>query len=137
MATAASTVTTPGILQRLGEYKPSKTALFWACTACIVATVAIGFTWGGWVTGKSARTMGDKAASGAEASLAAAICADRFMTGTDARAQTALLMKTESYQRGDFLVRGGWLTLPGRKDPVGGAADLCAQQIVSTVPSDN
>jgi hypothetical protein len=46
-------------------------------------------------------------------------------------------MKTETYRRADALVQGGWLTLPGRKDPVAGAADLCVQQIASTAPFDN
>jgi hypothetical protein len=133
MATTAS-MGTQGFKTRVQDYKASKTTLFWACAACIVATVAIGFTWGGWTTGASARMMGEKAATTAEANLAGGICATRFATGPDVQAQTALLMKTATYDRADFLVKGGWLALPGQKEPIAGAADLCAQQIASAVP---
>ena len=37
-----------------GDYRPSKATWFWSCVACVVATMVIGFTWGGWVTGGTA-----------------------------------------------------------------------------------
>jgi hypothetical protein len=46
-----------------------------------------------------------------------------------------LLLDRESqrlrYQRGDMLVKGGWLTLPGSAEPVVGAANICAQKLTS------
>ena len=40
--------------QRFADYRPSKTVLFWSCAGCVAATMIIGFTWGGWVTGGTA-----------------------------------------------------------------------------------
>ena len=120
MTTAVSIATTPGILKRVGAYKASKTVVFGACTACIAATIAVGFTWGGWLTSSSARTMGDRAASGAEAKLAAAICVDRFLTGPDARTQTARTHENAKrpacrLPRAGRVAHPAWTERPGRR----------------------
>jgi hypothetical protein len=66
--------------------------------------------------------------------LAAADCISRFKSGPDATAQLAALKKADSYDRGDLIKKAGWATMPGTKNPVEGAADACAQQLVSTSP---
>jgi hypothetical protein len=40
------------------------------------------------------------------------------------------LKETDAWSRDEFIKKGGWVTLPGAKDPVPGAADLCTQQLV-------
>lgn len=40
--------------QRLREARPAKTILFWSWVAAAVATMIVGFTWGGWVMGSTA-----------------------------------------------------------------------------------
>jgi hypothetical protein len=116
-------------LARWHEYRPTKTAWFWSCVACVVATMIVGFYWGGWVTGGSASAMAKKAADDARAQLTAAVCVYRFESAKDASAQLASLKKAAAWDRDDFIKKGGWVTLPGMKDPVSGAADLCAQQL--------
>jgi hypothetical protein len=137
MATTMSFGYSDGIVHRARTYKASKSIVAVTCAACIAATVALGFTWGGWVTSTAAAAMADRAVVGGEANLAADICVDRFITGRDAVAQTARLKSTETWARGDFMRQGGWLALPGRTNPVAGAADLCIQKILGiTVSSD-
>jgi hypothetical protein len=121
--------------RRWEGYRPSKGIWLWSCVACIAATMLIGFTWGGWVTGGTATTMAADAAAGASAQLAAADCVSRFDSGPDATAQLAALKKADSYERGDLVRKAGWTTMPGSKDPVAGAADICAQQLVSATPA--
>jgi GH24 family phage-related lysozyme (muramidase) len=121
----------PSLGRRWEDYQPSKGIWFWSCAACITATIVIGFTWGGWVTGGTATKMAADAAAGASAQLAAADCIHRFENGPDASAQLTALKKAESYQRSDLLQKGGWATMPGSKDPVEGAALICAQQLVN------
>ena len=41
--------------QRWSEAKPTKTVAFWCCVASAVLTMIVGFSWGGWVTGGTAR----------------------------------------------------------------------------------
>jgi hypothetical protein len=120
--------------QRWASYRPSKGILLWSCVACIVATMVIGFSWGGWVTGGTATKMAADAADGARVQLVAADCISRFKSSPDAIAQLAALKKADSYDRADMIVKAGWATMPGSKDPVERAADACAQQLVSTSP---
>jgi hypothetical protein len=71
--------------------------------------------------------MASEAADGARARLASASCVTRFSQGSDAVAQLAVLKKASSYEQGDIIKKGGWVTMPGSTEPVAGAADICAQ----------
>lgn len=33
--------------RRWEEYHPSKAIWFWSCLGCVVATIVVGFAWGG------------------------------------------------------------------------------------------
>ena len=114
--------------QRFEEYRPSKTALFWSCVACIAATLIVGFAWGGWVTGSTADEMASDAAKSARAEVAAVLCVDKFMAQPDAAAQLAALKDRSSWQRGNFVEKGGWAKVAGQR--YDDAADVCAEQLV-------
>jgi len=118
-----------GMSQRFQEYRPSKAALFWSCVACIVATIIVGFAWGGWVTGGSARAMAEKAADQGRAQVAAAVCVENFMAAGDARPHLASLKEiTSSWQQENFIEKGGWAMIGDQK--YDGAAELCADQLM-------
>jgi hypothetical protein len=121
----------PGLGRRWAEYRPSKPTWFWSCVACVVATLIIGFAWGGWVTGGSAAQMAAKSADEARDTIMAAVCVSQFENSPDRVAQLALLKKADSWGRNDFITKGGWVTPPGMKDPVTGAAGLCVQKLMS------
>lgn len=115
--------------EQFDNYRPSKTALFWSCVACVIVTIVIGFGWGGWVTGGTAEEMVDDAAEQSRAQLAAAICVDRFMAGNETRAQLVELKDLSSYQRGEFIEDGTWAVMPGSEQASDEAAELCADQL--------
>ena len=119
------------ILRRWEAYRPTKGAWLWTSAGCVVATIVVGFAWGGWVTGGTATRMASDAADGARAQLAATVCVAAFNRGPDAVAQLAALKKASSYQRGDMIVKGGWVTIPGSVDPVAGAADICVEKLIN------
>jgi hypothetical protein len=119
---------------RWEDYRASKTVLFWACAACVVATLIIGFTWGGWVKGSTADRMAAQAATQARADLAAAVCVSRFGIDSDAVANLAALKASDTWKRSDYIEKGGWATLAGMKEPVDGAANLCAQRLMEPAP---
>jgi hypothetical protein len=121
----------PSYMQRIEDYRPSKSALFWSCALCVVATMIVGFAWGGWVTGGTATAMAKKAADDAGTNLAAAVCVVRFKSDPTHAVQLASLTKIERWDRESFITKGGWATLPGMKEPMTGAADLCAQQLMA------
>ena len=120
------------LMQRFESYRPTKAALGWCCALCAIATMIVGFTWGGWVAGGTAAEMADKAAAGASAKLAAAVCAAQFKRAPDMAVQLVALNKLDTWQRGDFIKKGGWATLPGMTDAVTGAADLCARELTDS-----
>jgi hypothetical protein len=122
-------------MERFENYRPSKTALAWCCVLSVIATIVVGFAFGGWVTGGTATAMADSAGERAGAKLAAEVCIAQFNHNPDAQTQLAALTKLESWDRAGFVTKGGWATLPGGKNPVTGAADLCAQRLTSTTLS--
>jgi hypothetical protein len=117
--------------QRWEAMQPSKTVLAWSCVACTAGAVLLGFTWGGWVTGGSARSMADAAAAGARDQLVASICVDRFQAGSDATAQLVALKELRNWDRGSFIEKGGWVAMPDKSVATTAAARLCAEQLAA------
>jgi hypothetical protein len=99
----------PDLLQRFEQYRASKRVLLWSCAGSAILTIVIGFSWGGWVTGGTAREMAANSAAQARQELAAVICVDRFMAATDAGVKLAALKEiTSSYGQSKFVEDGGW-----------------------------
>ncbi len=64
--------------------------------------------------------------------MAAADSIVRLDNGPDATAQLAALKKADSsYEQADLIKKYGWAMTPGSKDPVEGAADICARNLVT------
>ena len=127
-------------LQWFDQYRASKSVLFWACAGSMVLATVVGFSWGGWVTGGTARAMADKSAAQARQELIAGVCVDRFMAASDAGNQlTTLQEMTSAYTRGKFVQDGGWAVIPVASSaepsvPVSmtdqrEAAELCAENL--------
>ena len=120
-----------GFSQRWVAFRPSKAIWFWSCVACVVVTMVVGFVWGGWTTGGTAAKMASDAADHARAELAATMCVTRFMEAPNAATHLATLKKTDSWERGDMIQKGGWATIAGVKEVPSGTDDLCAQKLAS------
>ena len=109
--------------QRVREYHPSKSGLFWACAGGAILATVVGFAWGGWVTGGSAQSKATDSAAQARQEMASLVCVDRFMAAPDVGIQlTALKEITSSYQQAKFIAEGGWAVIMPVSDPVDRAA---------------
>jgi hypothetical protein len=117
--------------QRWQEYQPSKGVWLWSCVACIVLTMIVGFTWGGWVTGGSAQTMAAQAEQEAREQLIASICVERFVNEPNAAGNLAELKEASTYDQDNYIEEGGWITVEALEDQVTEAADLCADRLVA------
>jgi hypothetical protein len=117
------------LMQRWNEYRPTREHLVWTLLIGIVATLIIGFGPGGWVTGGTARTMVEDAASSSRHELAAAVCAEHFMRASDARTRLAKLQALEWWKQDDHVADGGWATMPGEKEADGVVAQMCAKRL--------
>jgi pimeloyl-ACP methyl ester carboxylesterase len=127
-------------LQWFDQYRASKTVLFWACAGSAVLATVVGFSWGGWVTGGTAREMAEQSAAQGRQEVAALVCVERFMAAPDMAAQlTALKGIDRSYQRDKFVEDGGWAIIPvgssAEASTPGSSADhrkaagLCAEEL--------
>jgi hypothetical protein len=124
--------------QRFDDYQASKAVLFWACAGSAMAATIVGFSWGGWVTGGSAREMAEKSAAQARQELATVVCVDRFMAAPDAGTQLGALKEiTSPSAQGKFVEEGGWAIIVPASSPTDykaradhrEAAGRCAEEL--------
>ena len=104
----------------------------WGAIGGAIALAVIGFSWGGWMTGGNATEAASQSAKSAVVAALAPICATQFRDQTDAAAKLAELKALSSYERSDFVIKGGWATMPGSKDPVNGVAYSCVEILTAS-----
>lgn len=120
----------PGLIQRFEQFQPTKPMLFWACVGSVAATIAIGFTWGGWVTGGTAQSMATTAEEQGRAELAATICVERFLAAPNSSVQLAELKDAGgTFRQRQFIEAGEWAIMPDRGGATRLAATLCAERL--------
>ena len=85
----------PSMLQ--GE---SLKRLLQGAAAGAVATMFVGFYWGGWSLASTADKMAKERSELAVIAALAPVCADKFRALPDAEAKKAALSKVESWKRG-------------------------------------
>ena len=113
--------------QRWNQARPTKTVVVGSWVAAAVVTVIVGFTWGGWVTGGTARSM----VANAVVSRLAPICVVQFNADPGKVGRLKELTETSTWERGDYLKKHGWATMPGQTSPDTSVADECARLLVS------
>jgi hypothetical protein len=110
----------PSILQ--GE---SLTRLLQGIAAGAVATIVIGFYWGGWTLGSTVEKQVQDAAQASIVRVLAPICADKFQRSADASTNLQALKKADSWKRDEIIQKAGWATFPG-SEPDLKVAEACA-----------
>ncbi|MEQ9247340.1 MAG: hypothetical protein RLO21_15250 [Nitratireductor sp.] len=120
------------VTQRWDDYQPTKSTLVWACAAAAVATMILGFTWGGWVTGGTSRDLATTAGTAARGELAGAICVERFNAAPNAAGRLAELKAiTSASAKRQFVEAGGWATMPGQTSPDRRGVEACADALAA------
>jgi hypothetical protein len=115
----------PSILQ--GE---SLTRLLQGAAVGAVATMFVGFYWGGWSIASTADKVAKERSELAVIAALAPVCADRFRALPDADAKKAALSKVESWKRRDEFPKE-LVTLPGESYPSSGLVDACYTLLVA------
>jgi hypothetical protein len=116
----------PAILE--GE---SLTRLVQGAIAGFIATVVIGFNWGGWTLESTSKQMSEKHASAALVAVLAPMCADKFRGASDASLNRAEFEKVSSWMQDSYIQKGGWATFPGMAAPDLSIAQACAKLLAS------
>ena len=116
----------PLILQ--GE---SRTRLLQGIAIGAVASIVIGFSWGGWVTGGTADKVAADRANTAVLTALTPICVEKFLHNSDAKANLVSLQKISStWEQGQYLEKGGWATPPGATSSDYQLGRACAEKLV-------
>jgi hypothetical protein len=115
----------PSILQ--GE---SLTRLLQGAAVGAVATMIVGFNWGGWSLGSTADKMAKERSDLAVVSALAPVCADKFRALPDAAAKTVALSKVDSWKRADEFPKE-FVTLPGETYPSSALVAACSALLLA------
>ena len=116
----------PSILQA-----ESRTRLLQGMAIGAVASMVIGFSWGGWVTSGTADKLAAEQAKTAVVAALVPICVEQFQHNSEAKANLAALQKISSnWEQGQYVEKGGWATPPGTTSADYHLARLCAEKLV-------
>jgi len=116
----------PSILQ--GE---SRTRLLQGIAIGAIASMAIGFSWGGWVTGSTANKLAAEQASAAVVTALTPLCVEKFLQNNDSKANLEVLKKISlNWEQGNYVEKGGWAAQPGATSSDYHLARACAEKLI-------
>ncbi len=98
--------------------------LLQGAAAGAVATIVVGFYWGGWSLGSSADKMAKERSELAVVAALAPVCADKFRALPDAGAKQVALSKVELVEASGRIPKE-LVTLPGESYPNSALVDAC------------
>jgi hypothetical protein len=92
-----------------------------------LATLIVGFSYGGWMLGSSAETMAEQRSATAVTEALVPVCIAQSNTDPQAAGKLAELKAlTSAYQQRDFVKKSGWATMPASTEPNDDLAEACA-----------
>jgi alpha/beta superfamily hydrolase len=95
-----------------------------------VASIAIGFSWGGWMTGGTADRLAAERVDTAVVAALTPVCVAKFLQNSDAQANLAVIKKIPSnWEQGEYVQKGGWATQPGAISTDYHLARACAEKL--------
>jgi len=97
----------------------------WSLVFGAVIAMIIGFAWGGWSTAATTQKISGEAVLASQA----AICVAQFMKQSNHEEKLKELGDVSSYQRSDFIEKGGWDKMPGQEKADYGVSRACADGI--------
>jgi hypothetical protein len=97
----------------------------WSLIFGAVIAMIIGFAWGGWSTAATTQKISEEAVLASQA----AICVAQFMNDPNHEEKLKELGDVSSYQRSNFIEKGGWDKMPGQEKADYFVARACADGI--------
>src|SRR6185503_8595751 len=110
------------------KLSPKAEAIGWGAIGGAAIAAFVGFQFGGWMTTGKATELAREKADKAVIVALAPICVDKFRHAQNATENlTKLNAINYSYEKGTYVSKGGWATLPGSDEPASGVAQACAE----------
>jgi len=98
-----------------------------------IATMIIGFNWGGWVLGKTAENDAALRVNTALVQAYGPVCIERFKHQPNVEAKWVELTKIDAWRRDVYIKESGFATPPGSTSPNSGVADACAEALSKVI----
>ena len=102
----------------------------WSAIGGAIVMAIIGFNWGGWVTGGTAQKIAKERSEKAVVSRLAPICVEQFRKDSKKVQRLKEMKAKRSWERGSYVGKQGWATMPGEKKPADGVARKCAEMLM-------
>ena len=101
-----------------------------------IATMIVGFNYGGWYLGSSAETLASKQSNAAVVAALVPVCISQSKIDPQGTTKLGQLvaMKT-SYEQRDFVISSGWATMPASDGPNRDVASKCDDILVKPAAS--
>lgn len=93
-------------------------------------TAAIGFTWGGWVTGEGANKMAMAMARADVVTALVPVCLETARADMNHAEKLAAIRSASTFQQRDAVMAAGWATVPGAEAPDRDLAQACLRALV-------
>ena len=94
-----------------------------------IATMIVGFGWGGWVLGKTAENDATTRVNAALVQAYGPVCIERFKHQPNVEAKWVELTKVDTWRRESYIKESGFATPPGSTSPNLAVADACADAL--------
>ena len=97
----------------------------WGLVCGAVIAMIIGFGWGGWSTAATTQKISDEAVLASQS----AICVAQFISQPNHEEKLKELAEVSTYQRANFIEKGGWNIMPGQEKADYGVSQSCSDGI--------
>jgi hypothetical protein len=94
-----------------------------------VVLAIVGFTWGGWVTGATARQMASERSRTDVVDALTMVCLDQSKRDPQLAQKVAELKAASSWSRAEIVMKTGWATIPGTAEPNREVATACGAKL--------
>jgi len=101
-----------------------------------IATMIVGFNYGGWYLGSSAETLANKQSTAAVTAALVPVCISQSQADPEGATKLeAFSAIKSSYEQRDFVMKAGWATMPKADAPNQDLASACADVLAKTAGS--
>ena len=102
----------------------------WGVVCGAVATMIVGFSWGGWTTGSTTERIARERSSSTLVVALTPSCVASFLKQPGGTAKLAEFKKIDSsWDHRQLIEKSGWATPDGEKEPNAALATSCAEAL--------
>jgi len=102
----------------------------WGMVVGVIVLLIVIFSAGWVVTSGSAQAKAEEMVEKAVVDHLAPICVVQFQQDPNKEERLKELKEKSSWERGDYVEKRGWATMPGAESPARGVADECARRLM-------